>query len=126
MLTLFFSFARCKDDWPEPQTWSGFSPTQSWPPTKIPAQTWPTNAAPWPPTRSKKPSTLQPEPSKKSNKKLIIIISSVSVVVVVVVCLLIVFRAKLACTKKQKSIKAFSATLGSDLIDSDEAFIKTN
>ena len=114
-LSLFFSFiSSATDPWPQPQTWSGFSPTQSWPPTKIPAQTWPTSTPNWDPTRSVPPEPSPDDHHSKITTGVIVAISVSSAVFVILIISLVIFRKKLFCSSPNNV--TLSATLNEELI----------
>ena len=116
--SIFFYFASSKkgDEWPGTQTWSGFTPTQSWPPTKIPPQTWPTSTPNWLPTRSKPPTAPSGGGGSSLSTGAIVGIAVGSAALVALICVAIIFRAKFPCYPKETKPKIGSANLNDDLL----------
>lgn len=107
LFSLFFLVESQELNNPEPDYWTGWSPSPSWGPTHVPKQTWPTNEAPWPPTRSKKPtSTVEPHSNKLGTVAIILI--TLGAVIFVAVIVVLVLYAFGIIGHKNKKIRALS------------------
>lgn len=106
MLSILLFLARAQQVWTQqPKTHFRPTPSRSWPPAPIPAQTWPTNSPIW--ANRKKYPTAYEEKSLKKDNKMIIIGSSVAGAVVLIVIIIIMV---IILIKKKRSGEKLSPT----------------
>lgn len=74
---------------PQPGEWTGWTPSPSWGPTRVPRQTWPTNELPWPPTRSKVPT---PDNHRLSTVAIVFIVLGSCLVVGIIIAVIVLWR----------------------------------